>query len=314
MKKAALIEIGGSHDECLYSQLAFLKSGGYETHLICSSNLEQQVADYTNADEKLFIDFIDKDIISNWKKLGQLRNYIVHNTITTVIFNTSEGAHIRNFTLLPFPHNIQFAGTIHNAKKLHGSFSQSIISRRVKKYFVLHDYLLQYIPAKMRAQCSSYYPIFFPNYPSVEHIDKKANDIWVCIPGQLEYKRRDYTALAKAIAETKTHLPLKFILLGKSKHRYGDGAAFENLVKELNIENYFVLWDGFIDNNTFYSYLQASDFIMPLIHKGAEGFDNYFKYQVSGSFNLAIAYKKPRQCLLSLMAMMILKTIHFSMS
>ena len=29
-KKAALIEISTSHDECLYSQLLFLKDSGYE--------------------------------------------------------------------------------------------------------------------------------------------------------------------------------------------------------------------------------------------------------------------------------------------
>ena len=54
-----------------------------------------------------------------------------------------------------------------------------------------------------------------------------------------------------------------------------------------------MVFDAFVDDDLFYSYLSESDLVMPLIHPGKEGFDGYSRYQISGAFNLAFGFKIP---------------------
>lgn len=296
MKKAALIEIDGSHDECLYSQLCFLKQGGYHTTLICSDNLEKQVTDFDHTDEKVFFKLEGRSKLEQWRELWLIRNQIVNNGIRTVILNSTHGSRIRNFTLLPFPAATQFFGTLHGINKLKGSLTQKLISRKIKNYFLLNDYLkenlsLISVPGGLRFE--SYYPIFFPSFRNMPAISKPADEYWIGIPGQIEYKRRDYETLVKAFASLAVQPNYKFLLLGKSTHRDGNGKELKALIAQLGVKDRFVFWDGFMENGVFHAYLKQCDVIMPLIHPGNDGFDKYLIYQISGGYNLAFAYQKP---------------------
>lgn len=295
MKKAALIEIDGSHDECLYSQLLFLKNGGYHVTLICSENLRKQVSEFDIADEKVFFDFDGKSLFQKLKLIWQIRSHIVKHKIGTVVLNSLHGRIIRDLVSLPFPSGTIFAGTLHGINKLKGSFTQRIIGLRVRRVFLLNDYMIENLKLvpNQGLKFQSYYSIFFPQFKNEPVINKPDNECWIAIPGQVEYKRRDYETLVKTFAALPVKPNYKFLLLGNSKHKHSNGAELKKLVEDSGVSDYFMFWDGFLENATFHAYLKKCDIVMPLIHPGNDGFQKYLVYQISGAYNLAFAYKKP---------------------
>jgi hypothetical protein len=294
-RKAALIEIGGSHDECLYSQLLFLKAGGYHTTLICSEDMRPRLEDFEPADEMLFIPLKGLGALKKFAALNRIRRHIIKNHIKTVIFNTAQGTEVRDLTLMPYPADIRFYGAMHNIRKAASSFTQKIISRRVNKYFVLNDYLLDNLKSVQHNGLSftTYYPIFFPLYPDGLLYEKQPGEIWIAIPGQVEYKRRDYQTLVNTIAQMPVKPVIRFFLVGKSMHTHGNGNELKQLLQEKGLADTFVMWDDFVNNATYHACISSCDAVMPLIHPGNEGFDNYLNTQISGAYNAAFAYKKP---------------------
>ena len=293
-KKAALIEIGTAHDECLYSQLCFLKDSGYEVHLICSSVLKDKVSPIASDFTTLFFSF-GKNIISDFKSLLSLRKYLIQNKFTRVIFNSADGIRIRNLLLFHFPGEIEFAGILHDSEKVIRSGNQKFINKKIKKYFVLSDYVLNYVNSlKLEKQkFESVYTIFQPDYDSIK-ISKPVDEFWVCIPGRVEQKRRDYNQLIKSLSQTQLNKNVKIILLGSPDDNLMQ--RLKETIEKLNLSKQIILFERFLDNKTFYSYLKLSDVVLPLIHPSNVWFDKYFKTQISGSYNMAFTYKIPLLC------------------
>lgn len=289
--KIALVELGTSHDECLYAQVAYLKSRPRcEVMIYCSPKIAERIALWTDPKE---IHLLKQKL--KWSDFYRLYKSIKKGGFNKVIFNTGQGPHIRKLLLFPFPKRIEFISTIHNINRLETSRSQKAISRKVKKYFVLNDYLLQKLAVKNYPDLdfSSYYAILYPSYPLLD-LEKEEGEIWLVIPGQVENQRRDYHSLITALSRNKPPQNIRFILLGASEHEHGDGSALKQEISEAGLEENFVLWSSFIDMDTFYSYIHMADFIMPLIHAQHSSGATY-QNQVSGSYNLAFAFKK---CLL----------------
>ncbi len=282
--KIALVELSSSHDECLYAQIKALKVQNISVHLICNEKLKDRVSifnditDFTFLPSKLTL----LDLFRLWRKLYHFDK---------IIFNTASGIVIRNLLFFPFSKSTELIGIIHNTKKILTSGSQRFISRKVKKYFVLNDYLLDTIPNKPRTiKIASFYPICFPK-PTVQQI-KPSGDIWVCIPGQVETKRRDYLGFLDALKGFKIPPNIKFILLGKGAHKHGNGLEVRSKIEELGFSSQFRLWDDFIGTQEFNNYLYNADFILPLIHPEKESFHLY-THQITGAFNLAFGLKIP---------------------
>ena len=293
-KKAALLEISTAHDECLYSQLCFLKDSGYETELICSSVLKDKVS-LIDSDFATIFFILGKNIFGDFSNLLSLRKYLIDKKFNKVIFNSADGIRIRNLLLFPFPMEIEFAGILHDAEKVVRSSNQKFINKRVKKYFVLNDYVLNYVNLlKLEKQkFESVYTIFQPEYDSIK-ISKPANEFWVCIPGRIEQKRRDYNQLLKSLSQTHLNENVKIILLGSPDDNFK--RQLKETIEKLKLTKQIILFEVFLDNKTFYSYLKLSDVILPLIHPSNVWFDKYFKTQISGSYNMAFAYKIPLLC------------------
>lgn len=293
--RVALIELGGSHDECLYSQVRFLRERGVKLTLIVSANLENAISLYGELEQVYLVDILNKRGLTQWKIVFQLWQYIQENQFDKVVFNTAHGNVLRKLMLFPFDKKIIFAGIAHNTKKLISSGSQRLISRKVKRYYLLSQGLLDNLPQDVRNQYqfSVFYPIYFPTFKEIP-VHKKEGDIWICIPGQVQFKRRDYKTLLGLLEKEKLDNRIKFVLLGRATHsEYNDGEYVKNKVKELGLSARFLFWDDFIDYDTFHSYLKASDFVLPLAHPSSDEYEAYFKYKISGSFNLAYAYNKP---------------------
>ena len=286
MKKICLIELYSWHSECLYSQILFLNKSGYNTCLVCDVRLKPIADDF----RPLVADVIYFD----FKKLGSLFKlwyFLIKNHIRKVIFNTAQGSIILKFMLLPFPKKMQFWGIIHSVNKLGKSTGQKIISRKVKRYYLLAEYLENHFPQISKLQKQSFSTAFsMPFEHQTYH--EKGNNIWLCIPGNVEYKRRDYDFLLSAVRRADFPQNIKFILLGNSRKE--DGQAIRQKIKSDGLSDFFIWFDKYIPDNIFHSYVQASDFVLPLIHGNLT--EIYAKYQISGTFVLSDVHGKTMLC------------------
>ncbi len=288
--KAAIVEISESHEECLCTQLSFLKDAGHQVTLILHPILAEQITDYANlADSVIYIDFENQGFIKKLRLQWQLFGILINFDL--IVLNTAHSySVVRNLTLLLRFAQVACVGILHDTKKLKSSFTQRIISKKVKKYFVLNDALLPSDENTGSSKVQSFYPIFFPEYEPVPVY--KQNDIWIGIPGRVDYDRRDYDFLVNALAEINALDRVKFLILGKVDRNNITGKRFyDSLEKSGQLER-FKVFHSFIENRDFHSYLAACDYIMPLLTLNKD----YIKYKISGSFNLAFAHKKPMLC------------------
>ncbi|HTN45021.1 MAG TPA: hypothetical protein VL098_01650 [Flavipsychrobacter sp.] len=293
--KAALIELYDSHDVNLYSQLAFLKHGGYDTTLIVSKHQRQQVSHYNLEERIFFTSCTGKKGLLLLLELRRIRNLIVKEKFDVVIFNTAHGSTIRTLCLMHFPESIRFAGTLHGVNKLAGSGTQKMISSRVRKYFLLSFYMREKAMKMPHGDLKFevFYPMFHPRFHDVEIHKKEAGALWIGVPGAVEYKRRDYETLLHHFAALKEKPNLKFVILGNGNHAEGNGAQVQQTVKELGIADHFIFFNKFVTNDLFHKYVQACDAILPLIHPINADMEKYLENQISGSFHLAYSYKLP---------------------
>lgn len=282
-----------SHAECLYSQVLSLKGSGSKVHFIGNSNLKERIEKFGFTSCYYF----ESKEATKWRTLLKVRNEIISNNSNVVIFNTAQGNFVRAICLLPFPKKIKFVGIMHNAKKFSSSFSQKVISHRIKRYFVLNDYIKENEQLKFpELKLESFYPIFFPDFNMVD-IEKPDDEIWITIPGAVESNRKDFKGFFELISK-KDAIPknIKFILLGKCKNISGQGLEVINWVKNHNIEDRIKIFTSFISDELFHSYLRRSDYIMPLLQPKQSNYNDFLMTKISGSFNLAFAYKKPLFC------------------
>lgn len=293
-KKAAVLELDGTHEECLYSQLLFLREGGYDTALLFEEALGKKLGGIRAGNREVPWKLKDKKGLAYWRALWEVRNFLISHEYEILIFNSPQGSLTRDFSLLPFPRHFQWYGTLHGINKLRGSFTQKMINRKIKNYFVLNDYLvdnLDRVPhAGLRIQ--SYYSIFFPEYPDAPFIEKPENVLWIGIPGQVEYKRRDYETLVRAFAALKEKPAYRFLILGDDQHTHSNGKELKALIQESGVADYF-LFTGYLSYPDYHAWIKKCDIIAPLIHPGNESYEKYLIYQITGGYNLAFAYKKP---------------------
>lgn len=288
--EVAIVELRESHEECIYTQLRFLRDAGHQVTLILHPTLAQQISEYANlADKTLYFDF---DRCSFFQKLRlQWRLYGILQKFDLLVLNTAHSYGVlRNLSVLLRFARTECLGVLHDAKKLDTSFTQRIISQKVKKYFVLNDALLPRDANTGDIKIQSFYPIFFPDYEPVPVY--KQNEIWIGIPGRIDYNRRDYDFLFEALAGISNLNRVKFIILGQVKLDRKAGKRLFDRLEKSEQSGRFKLFHSFIPNRDFHAYLNACDYIMPLLRPNEE----YLKYKISGSFNLAFAYKKPLLC------------------
>lgn len=290
-RKIALVEMGGSHDECLYAQIRYLKADGHEVTLVCNSSLKSNVEYFDGLNKVHYIEL--RSGLKQWIDLRIIRKILKNGKFDRIVFNTAQGNVLKNFFLLPKLKNVQLYGVIHNLRKLQGSHSQKVITKNLDGYFVLNDYLIDKVDSELRrsVNLNPLYTVFYPEYPSKEQ-NKDPKDVWVCIPGQVERGRRDYDALFDSIEKSGLSNHIKLLFLGRCEHADGDGTYVKERIASLGIEKNIILWDAFIETDEFYGMLNASDYILPLIHPQHDSYSLY-EYQISGSFNLAFGFKKP---------------------
>ncbi|MGN7515453.1 MAG: hypothetical protein ACTHOM_13825 [Allomuricauda sp.] len=291
MKKAALIEFNSYHDECLYSQIKFLDSAGYSLTLVISSQIKDRAPEFLDIPEAVitFERSHQKNLFSRICFILKLKKQLKKRSVKTVVFNTASSR--LEVILLSFILRKRTAlfGILHNLKKVNHSFSQKLINRSIKNYFVLNDFLEDSIQLKDKSiQLQSFYPIFFPTYEETT-LKKPKGEIWISIPGKLDFGRRDYYLVAETLQKTKSKSNLKILILGSTNSNDPRSGEFIEFIQKNELQENFMTFDSFLDNDVFHDYLKKSDYILiPLDSVG----DNYAKHKVMGCYNQAFGYQK----------------------
>jgi hypothetical protein len=290
MIKVAVIELGGSHDECILSQLVALKSYNCHITLICTQDLYARNPNWKSSMDEFHPISFPGTSLGDFRKMVELNRYLKKEQIEKVIINTAQGGHVRNLCLTA-PKQIEFIGIIHTLRKFQGSFTQCLISLKIKKYFVLNDYFLEKINAHDKVKVSSFYPLRFPEYPSDLKIDKPTGEIWIAIIGGVENRRKDLFGSIELMNQTDRSF--RFIFLGKSDPMKNEVGEFKEKIRTSGLEDRVVLFDRFIEGELFDAYLKKCDLIWPMVHPETDSAVEYFKNQISGAMNVSFAYKIP---------------------
>lgn len=291
MKKEILLaEFNKTHIEVLHSQILFFLKKHYKVNLWI--NNEAEFHDIYNGKVKVIR---EKTKISslNIGLLYKIVRFVQRHKIKIIVLNTAHGILVRNLCLLLLNSRIEVIGVLHQSHKLLKSGTQNIISRKIKKYFVLNDYVKKFIDEKTRSSfnINVFYPIFFSHESKAE---KSSDKIIITIPGRVIQTRKDYIFLLKNILSLRDELKNKFqfIFLGTvTKH---ESPEVLEMIHENSINDDLVkIYKKHLTEKDFNDALQISDYIMPLIHPSSHSFSQYLTTEISGAFNTAFAFKKP---------------------
>jgi len=285
-----LIELCGSHDECLYSQALIYNYLGKNVHIIASDNLSGRFGNYTFVKSFNFYK-VGLGRLEDIKTLLKVKLKIAEINPEQIIFNTASNSIIMDLLII-LGKKYNYSGIIHSLKKLTEGLTQKVISFYIRKYFVLNDYLLNYIPQKLsQHKFQSIYTVFSAEI--ISQIKMKDDEFRICIPGHFEYKRRDYKFLLDLVANSNLNKNVKFVILGNASHTYSDGKDFIKIVNEKKLEHRFEFFHSFISIDIYNSQISNSDLLMALLHPNVPYFPDYLNNQISGTFNLSFSHKIP---------------------
>ena len=286
MKVIALVEIGGSHDECLLTQLHAIRNRGHQALLITSPEVA--------ARNPAFEQYVQKTItlnVSEYSRKKLSRKVWVclkENNVDLAVLNTAQGNVIRDLCLKSLFHKMEFVGIIHTTRMFTESFTQKVIHWKIKKYLLLSKYLCNKVPSKKGMKFDYFYPIRFVEMPVLAEKRDKS----ICILGGVEERRKDLQGFLD-MAESVKDASIRFVFLGKSDPSKPEVPVFLDAIKKRGLSDIVQTFDHFLDQQTFASYIQNSDLILPLIHPGTPSADQYFKNQISGAMTASFGYKTP---------------------
>lgn len=284
----ALVEFGGSHDECLLTQMEALKNADIPIVLVTNRHLfERNPHWHAYCRSACFVEPTGKAIGDVVLMRGVVK-FLKQQQVTKVVFNTAQGGHIRNLSFL-LPRSIKAYGIIHTVRKFQGSFTQKRIHRMIKRYAVLSDDLLQHIAAPPGIHVGSFYPISFPHFEQT--LSKPEGECWLTVTGGVENRRKDLSSVVGILKATPAHI--RMIFLGKTDTEKAEVQAFLHQLEEEQLRDRVVIFTEFVDHATFDQYLQLTDFLLPLIHPNTPSADEYINHQISGAFTLSFGYRIP---------------------
>ncbi len=299
-KKAALIELGGSHAECLYAQISFLHHAQYEVHVICNRHLWPLLERMEGIAGHQLHD-IGHATKNRAQVVRAIKKYLRQHGIQRAVINTTEATGIRGLALGLLFRKISLTGLVHNARKLNSGFTlRKLIGLKIKKFFVLNDAQLPHIHPPQGVTVRSFYPVFFPQpgpLPAGEQaVTKAPGECWVCIPGSIELGRRDYPALLQQLEKEGLPANLKLIFLG-GYNPVEPSLQHSNLPAQLATlpqrDQLVTFAPGLVPQQVFDAWLRQADAILPLLHPGVDKFAEYHTTRISGAYNLSFGYRIP---------------------
>jgi len=288
MHKIALLEIGRSHYESMLSQMIALKNANCYI-ILCSDRLffEQNTHFSSYIDEFHEIS-LSKSKIGRFIEMKRFNRWMKHHKIDMLIANTAHGKDIRNLCITASS-RIPFVGIMHTIKGLQHSFTQRIISKKIKHYFVLNNTLKQKAYPQKGVFVHSFYPLNFPYFEP--KVIKPLHEFWIIIIGGLQSSRRDLDGFIKLAIQTPENV--HFYFLGNANDHNVEVQQFKQKCEQSNIFNRIHLFQDYLSNSEFYGYAQQADGILPLIHPNTLSGKELLSQQITGAVPLALGLKIP---------------------
>lgn len=284
----ALVEIAGSHDECLFTQIVALKERNCYVVLVCTKEIRTRNPHFEEwVDHYIELEF-DKSTFGNLFLAGRMMRLIRQTGASTVVFNTAQGGHVRNACLLTITRRTNYIGIVHTTRKFEGSFTQKLINLKIRKYLFLSEFLMKKVGNQRGKKLDYFYPIRFPKFEQRERAEKKI----ITIIGGVENRRKDLEGFVEMI-EPMRNDGFNFVFLGKSDADNQDVAKFNEIIRKKGLEHIIVQFDHFVSQAEFDRHLHVSSAILPLVHPDTPSAEQYFKNQISGAMNVAFGYKIP---------------------
>lgn len=285
-KRIALVEIGGSHDECLLTQMHAIQSRGHDIVLITSPEvLDRNPAFATYTNEIFTLDIARLSRKGQARKVWKLLNAA---RVDMAVINTAQGKVIRRLCLKALFSKIEFVGIIHTTRMFTESFTQKVIHRKIKKYFLLSEFLMDKVSPQKGLSLEYFYPLRFPtSEESVERSNKQ-----IAIIGGVEERRKDLSGFLEMIQKIED-LKIRFVFLGKSDLEKPEVQPFLNAIKEAGLGDRVKTYDHFVSQDEFDKVVRSSDLILPLVHPNTPSADQYFRNQISGAMTVSFGYKVP---------------------
>jgi len=284
----ALMEIGGSHDECLFSQLYALSNAGKTVFLVCTQDLRDRNPHFEALVEAFIVVEFSKSKFKNNGVLRKVLKSLKEKQVSKLVLNTAQGGRIRNLCLMGLFSKLEFVGIIHTTRKFQGSFTQKLINWKIKKYLLLSEYLLSTVNPPNGVKVDYFYPIRYQGYTQTF---PENEELEVTIIGGVENRRKDLDGFVKMISNLDQKV--NFTFLGKSDANHADVKAFQTALENSNIKNRVNSFDHFVSQEDFDAHLKKTDVILPLVHPNTPSADQYFRNQISGAMSVAFGYKIP---------------------
>lgn len=288
-KRMALAELSNGHGEVLLPQVEFLLANGVEVWVIVRrSILDSGILEPVRG-------AIHVHELSGARGLARLREYwrirrlLRENGIGRLVINTAEGKDALRLCWMS-GRRIKKFGILHNPHKLLSSTTQRLISRSIEQYLVIGERLCKerhHFPGAPHLEC--FYPVL-RGEPSETR--PSAKELVICIPGNLEQKRRDYFGLLEQLrGHTDLAGRVRFILLGDASR--GEGPELKERIERFGLGSIVTTFSGRVPQSVFLDQVEAADALMSLTHPDCRYFEMYREYKVSGALQLALSYKKP---------------------
>lgn len=285
-KRIALIEIGGSHDECLLTQMHAIQSRGHEMLLLTTPEVADRnpsFDNYTNEIRTLDIATTPRKQQAKW-----VWNQLKSSEVELAVLNTAQGKVIRSLCMKALFSKIEFVGVIHTTRMFTESFTQKIIHQKIKKYLLLSQFLKDKVLPQKGLELDYFYPLHFPSTKR-NRLDEVA---LVAIIGGVEERRKDlggFVEMVKRVTDKGIH----FVFLGKSDPKKEAVQKFFSALKTEGLQENVTTYDHFVSQNEFDRVIQESNLILPLVHPDTPSADQYFRNQISGAMTVSFGYKIP---------------------
>lgn len=286
-QKIALVEIGGSHDECLLTQMIALHEHSCEILLICNPELLERNPHFSKWISAELVVNIRGSKSEQRKEISRVWRWMQEQGVQKAVLNTAQGGMMRALCWKALFSKIEFVGILHTTRKLEGSFTQKLIHWKIKKYLFLSEFLLSKVKAPKGIELDYFYPIDFP----VRVEPKTHEGTRIAIIGGVERRRKDldgFCSMLEMVGEN-----VHFTFLGYSNPEHLDVLWLKEELRKRDKTGQVTIFEQFVDHQIFAEELSKSDWILPLVHPDTPSADQYFKNQISGAMTVAFGFQIP---------------------
>lgn len=287
MKRIALVEIGGSHDECLLTQVYALKEQNCWVELLTTKEIVDR--------NPLFLELLDAVHLFDFqgtktKKKGEISRLwkqIKQSKMEKVVLNTAQGKLILRLVMKALFSKVAFVGVIHTSRMFKESSTQKLISLKVKKYLVLSDFIKRDSQSNSKQAIEFFYPLDFPE--PTKSIERDPHH--VVIIGGVETRRKDLDGFLELASPSSKEI--RWTFLGKSDLQKSEVKHFIESLDQKGLSERVRYFDNFVSQEDFVDTIVSASCILPLVHPNTPSADQYFRNQIPGAMNVSLSFKIP---------------------